>query len=251
MPLAGEHARAVIKRLVALGGGHSVVQRAVARELSALAPSEANEFLHELQRLARTGWLPAVTVLPSVVRALEQEPELAGLADVARRVAALEERPDVEMLFTQGAPQREYDADAAARADAKLFTMPLGYLKQQARLTRNPDELARLAVASNPEVVREVLKNTRLTEAIVVRIAARRPARPEPLTEIWRSARWSGRPAVRRALVCNPYLPPEVAAKIVPLLSRAELQEIVGDNSLHVAVRRQAEVLLSVAGTVD
>jgi hypothetical protein len=67
------------------------------------------------------------------------------------------------------------------------------------------------------------------------------------LTEIWRSARWTQRPAVRRALVLNPYLPPEVGTKIVPLLLRAELHEVAEDTSLHVSLRHQAKTLLASA----
>ncbi len=245
MALHEEAARAVIRRLQVLAGGADVTRKAAARALSELAPTEAIELLHEVQRLAHEGWLPACEMLPAFTRALELEGEQIPHLEDLRRVATLHEQADVELLFTQGQPSREYNADAAARADAKLFNMPLGYLKQQARLTKNPDELARLAVASNPSVVREVLKNARLTEAVVVRIAARRPARPEPLTEIWLSARWSQRPAVRRALVLNPYLPPEVGAKIVPLLSKADLLEVSNDNGVHLAIRQQARVLLA------
>ena len=143
-------------------------------------------------------------------------------------------------MFSEGRPVMEYDTDAAARADAKLFTSPLGVLKTRARLTRNPDELSRLAVASNASVIREVLKNPRLTEALVVRIAARRPARPEPLEEIWRSPRWNMQPAVRRALVFNPYLSPEVAVKIVPLLGLPDLKELATDRNVHLSVREMA-----------
>jgi len=245
MALAEDRARAVIRRLQALAGGADVTRKAAARALSELAPTEAIELLHEVQRLSREGWLPACEVLPAFTRALEREAADIPHFEDLRRVATLHEQADVELLFAQGQPSREYNADAAARADAKLFNMPLGYLKQQARLTKNPDELARLAVASNPTVVREVLKNARLTEAVVVRIAARRPARPEPLTEIWASARWCQRPAVRRALVLNPYLPPEVGTKIVPLLSRAELAEVAEDSGLHLSLRQQAQVLLA------
>ena len=142
---------------------------------------------------------------------------------------------------------QEYDEDAAKRADAKLFTQSLGHMKTQARLTKNPDQLARLAVASNAEVVRNVLINPRLTEDIVVRIAARRPARPEPLLEIWRSAKWSSRPTVRRALAFNPYFPPEVGTKIVPLLSVSDLKELSRDNFVHPALKEQAIALLEVA----
>jgi hypothetical protein len=109
--------------------------------------------------------------------------------------------------------------------------------------------LARLVTVSNPSVVRNALLNPRLTEALVVRMAARRPARPEPLVEIWKSSRWSSRQAVRRALVFNPYLPPEVGVKIVPLLNGSDLSELAGDTSVHPSLREQAARLLAAGGT--
>jgi hypothetical protein len=78
-------------------------------------------------------------------------------------------------------------------------------------------------------------------------MAARRPARPEPLVEIWKS-RWFSRHAVRRALVFNPYLPPEVGVKIVPLLSASDLEELAADFSVHATLREQASRLLAGAG---
>jgi hypothetical protein len=234
-----------VQRLSALGGGELVVRRAIVRLLLSMPPSETTRFLQEVQALARQHWLPAMTVLPAVTRALELEPELVALSVGARRVAALDGETAVELLFNDAEAQLVYDEDSARRADAKLFSRPLGYLKQQARLTRNPDELAKLAVASNAAVVREVLKNPRLTEDLVVRIASRRPARPEPLTEIWRSARWSMRVPVRRALAFNPYLPVEVGSKLVPLLPRPDLGALAEDVSLHATLRVQAQQLLS------
>jgi hypothetical protein len=79
-------------------------------------------------------------------------------------------------------------------------------------------------------------------------MAARRPARPEPLMEIWKASRWSCRHAVRRALVFNPYLPPEVGTKIVPLLNASDLAELVADGSVHPSLREQAARLLEGKG---
>jgi hypothetical protein len=49
---------------------------------------------------------------------------------------------------------------------------------------------------------------------------------------------------VRRALAFNPYLPPEVGAKLVPLLTTADLRELVDDAGLLPALRQQAARLL-------
>jgi hypothetical protein len=243
-----DEVRAVVQRLDVLGGGHAVLRRAAARTLGELDPPRASELLLGVMRLSVARWTPAMRVLPAFLRALEEDgdviPHLASL----RQVAALHEQEEVTFVFAEGESVVQYEADAAARADAKLFTLPLGVLKSRARLTKNPDELSRLAVASNPAVIREVLKNPRLTEALVVRIASRRPARPEPLQEIWKSERWNNRLAIRKALVFNPYLPPETGVKIVPLLPPADLRELAGDGKVHLSVRELAE-RLSAAST--
>jgi hypothetical protein len=244
MSAPGDRVRQVVRRVVALSGGALVRRRAAARMLGELSETEATQLLSDLMQLAAERDADALVALPSFLRALEEDADLIPHLETLRRVASLHDQGDVERLFTEGEAVRQYDVDAAARADARLFTLPLGVLKSRARLTRNPDELARLAVASNPAVVREVLRNPRLTEDLVVRIAARRPARPEPLVEIWHSPRWSVRPAVRRALVFNPYLPPDVGAKIVPLLPRSELELLRDSAELHLSLRELAATLL-------
>jgi hypothetical protein len=160
-------------------------------------------------------------------------------------MAEVQSLESVADLFEKGPARKELDMGAAAKADAQAFTQSLGHLKQQARMTRDPDVLSRMATVSNPAVIRNALLNPRLTEDLVVRMAARRPARPEPLVEIWKATRWSSRHAVRRALAFNPYLPPEVGAKIVPLLNASDLAELAGDTSVHPSLREQAARLLA------
>lgn len=240
-------ARAHVLRLDALGGGHEVLRRAAARLLGELDPPAATELLALVMRLSVERWEPAVRVLPAFLRALEEDLDLIPHAATLRSVATLSQRDEVAFVFAEGEPVGEYTLEAAVRADARLFSAPLGVLKSRARLTRNPDELARLAVASHPAVIREVLRNARLTEALVVRIATRRPARPEPLAEIWRSARWSTLPAVRKALVFNPFLAPEVAVKIVPTLGPADLLELSKEPGVHPSVRELAARLSGAA----
>lgn len=240
-----EQARNLALRLHGLSGEVEILRKAAARELARYDPLDANELVDHLISLARSGWEPATHVLAAFVTALGLEASQIPYAEELKRLAQVQSLPSVEDLFADGPARRELDAGAAAKADAKVFTQSLGHLKQQARLTRDPDVLSRLATVSNPSVVRNALMNPRLTEPLVVRMAARRPARPEPLVEIWKSTRWSARHAVRRALVFNPYLPPEVGAKIVPLLNSTDLAELAADSSVHPSLREQAERLLA------
>lgn len=240
-----EDARALANRLHALVGGAELVRKAAARELASLDPTDATEVLQHLLMLSRGGWETATCVLASIVAALEQEADQIPFAEQLRRLARLQDLESVAALFPTGPPAREMDPGAAAKNDATAFTDSLGHLKTEARTTRDPDRLAYLATASNASVIHNVLLNPRTTEALVVRIAARRPSRPEPLTEIWHSDRWSRRHAVRRALALNPYLPPEVGAKIVPLLNLVDLGELERTPTVHASLRDQARLLLA------
>ncbi|HEX8439606.1 hypothetical protein [Archangium sp.] len=245
-----EEAKTVVRRLHALSGSAEIVRKAAARELAKRDPLDTNELLHEVIFLARAGWTPATCVLSAFVAALGLEAASIPYADSLRRMAEVQSLQSVADLFATAPARKELDEGAAAKADAKAFTQSLGHLKQQARLTRDPDVLSRMATVSNPLVVRNALINPRLTEDLVVRMAARRPARPEPLVEIWKSPRWFSRHAVRRALVFNPYLPPEVGVKIVPLLNASDLEELAADTSVHPSLREQASRLLAGGGSV-
>ncbi|HZH03389.1 MAG TPA: hypothetical protein VEY30_06365 [Myxococcaceae bacterium] len=237
-------ARALAKRLAALSGGPEVRRKAAARELGALDPTDATALLDRLFDLSRQGFEPASDALAACCKALELELEQIPYAHALKRIADLQDLDRVSALFPRASAKEQMDAGAAAKADARQFSESLGHLKTKARTTRDPDVLTRLSSFSNPWVVRNVLLNPRATEALVVRIAARRPTRPEPLLEVCRSPRWSVSHAVRRALVFNPYLPPDAGAKILPLLTRAEWSELLKAPDVHDALRVQARRLL-------
>ena len=242
-----EEVKALARRLHGLAADTDILRKAAARDLSGRHPVDANEVIDHLLRLAREGWEPASCVLSAYVAALGLEAANIPHAGSLRRLAGLQELQMVEALFPQQPAHKEMDPGAAAREDARASSLSLGHLKVKARATRNPDELTRLAMVSNPTVVRNALLNPRLTEELVVRIAARRPARPEPLLEIWKSGRWSTRHAVRRALAFNPYLPPDVGAKILPLLPRTDIEELAADTGVHACLRLQARKMLEQA----
>jgi hypothetical protein len=100
--------------------------------------------------------------------------------------------------------------------------VPLGERKS---LARRPDRetLQRLLADPHPDVILRCLRNPRLTEDDVVRLAAKRPGRADVLAEIARS-RWVHRPRVRVTLVMNPSTPLQVVAPLVGLLLRPELE---------------------------
>jgi len=104
--------------------------------------------------------------------------------------------------------------------------------------------LERLMSDPLPLVIRQLLKNARLTEHEVVRIAARRPANPRVLEEIYKSPRWIGRYEVKVALVRNPYSPPRIGVALVNFLLQNDLLEVKNDAQLHPTLREAAHELL-------
>ena len=149
----------------------------------------------------------------------------------------------VAALFTEASPALVRDEDAR-RLDPLMGSLSLGHRKQLARLERSPDRLVRLGNDDDPTVIRNLLDNPRLTEALVVRIAARRPIAEAVLVEVGRSRRWSVRATVRRALALNPDSPPALVNLLLPHLVGEDLSAVAETESLHPAVRAAARALL-------
>jgi hypothetical protein len=97
----------------------------------------------------------------------------------------------------------------------------------------------------HPLVIRQLLENPRLTEDDLVRIAARRPVRPEAVTALARSERWLKRPRVRLTILLNPGSPPDVAMPLLAACTRSELIEIVHGPDTSKVLRATARELLA------
>lgn len=216
--------------------------RAAARALAALSPHDAARLLADAVALAARGERELSVGLGEAL--LTPEPELPYERLSAIYAAAVAEGHDeVRVLLISAAPRRPYE-EPRDRADPGLEHLTLGHKKALARGHRDPDLLARLAAEGEPVVVRELLQNPRVTEEIVVRIAARRPCRPETLRCLHDDPRWRRRPAVARAIAQNPFAEPELVTKLLPRLATRELVAIAADASLHELVRHAANALV-------
>jgi hypothetical protein len=235
-------ARALARRLVALENGPMRI-RAAARALAAETASSAAQLLADAVALAGEGESALAAALGDAL--LTPGPELVYDQVAALYAAAVAAgHDDVRRLVLAAPPRRPYH-EPRDRADPGLGHLTLGHKKARARGDRDPDLLARLAAEGEPVVVRELLRNPRLTEELVVRIAARRPCRPETLRCLHDDRRWSARPAVARAIALNPFAEPELVAKLLPRLGTRELAAISADGSLHALVRGLASRLVS------
>lgn len=112
-------------------------------------------------------------------------------------------------------------------------------LGERKSLARRPDRLmiGKLLGDPHPEVIRELLSNPKLTEEEVLSLASRRPCRPDVLTQLARTPRWTHRPRVRMALVLNPDTPLNVAGPLAGLLVRQELRLVATSTTVTPVLR--------------
>jgi hypothetical protein len=231
-------ARRLARQLEALEEGE-IRSRAAARALAAMAPDVAAQVLAELVRLAGRGEPAAMAAMGQALLqgALPYDETAALYAAAAERGLT-----QVQALLVRS-PGREGRENPPDRADPLLETATLGHRKTLARTQRDRDALARLSADADPAVVRELLRNPRLTEDAVVRIAARRPTRAETLRCVFEDRRWRVRRPVQVALAKNPWLEPAIALQLLPALDARALREIAEDRQLAAAVRALARRL--------
>lgn len=236
-------------------------------ELRALAAPDAADALEHVCAAADAGGERAEAMLHALVELLT-DPAMTEARDALRNEARarnlltlgrLLRRPfaaPTRMRKTLEPPPPQLDDEIALSSDdpdvhprdlpdyGKGRPLTLGERKSIAR--RPPPELLPKVLADpHPDVIRNVLASARLTEDDVVRLATKRPNKPEILLEVARHPRWCQRPRVRMALVMNPTTPSEIAISMVALLRRDELKSVVIATALHPAVRAAAKERLA------
>jgi hypothetical protein len=234
-------ARALEQRLGTLPEG-PIRARAAAR---AIAQGDPQATALALAALARNPEAPSRAALLAVGQAfLDPVAELTYAVRAALYAAAADRGlTEVTSLFLSPPPLKAWQPPRDP-PDARLARLTLGHKKAMARMQKDPDLLSRLAAEGAPEVVRELLQNPQLTEEFAIRIAARRPCRPETLRLMAESRRWRTQPAVGMAVARNPYTEPGVSLKLLGFLGTADLADLAQDGNIHPLVRALAERLV-------
>ncbi|AUX19622.1 uncharacterized protein SOCEGT47_000740 [Sorangium cellulosum] len=217
-------------------------------ELLRAEPSSVARALDELCRDAEQASPLARDVLGAAVPVLA-DPELAERVEELRRIAAEGSLLSLSRLLRRKARRQAAQPASPAIDERRLATSSAGRaltLGERRALARRPTRAAFEALLRDPHplVIRNLLANPRMTEDDVIRLAARRPASPEVMTEIARHPEWSQRARVRMAIVQNPGAPQEIAVPMVRLLLRPELTQVVAAADVPGVVRAAARELL-------
>ncbi len=140
-------------------------------------------------------------------------------------------------------PRRPLGVRDRQEENEKMVSVSLGLRKAQAR-GRDRFKLDRLRFDRNPAVIRNMLRNSRVVEGDVIRIAAQRPTNPECIVEIYRSTRWISRYSIKKAVAFNPYTPIDISIAVMPHLVRQDLVDLSRAKTADEQVRLAAVELL-------
>jgi len=231
----------------ALDGGLRVAY--LRAEIDAIPTGDAAEALERICLSAERAEPSARELLVSVVdllaasdrRAYAQtlREEAAGRSLLA--LARLLRRP---LLPAPGSVRPEPTGEARVPDYGAGRTLTLGERKALARRPTRA-RIDKLFADPHPMVIRTLLANPKVVEDDVVRLAARRPNRPEILAEIAQSPQWSHRVRVRMAIVLNPDSPIDLAIPLLALLVRTELRLVRETEYLAPLLRATAGDLLA------
>ena len=152
--------------------------------------------------------------------------------------------PEVGRLFLSAPAEasrgKKFGLDVENRA---MIDTSLGLRKAYAR-GADRFKIDRLLFDLNPAVIRNLLRNPRIVEQDVVRIAALRPTKAEVIHEIHCSERWISRYAVKKAIVFNPYAPIDISLALLPHLLRPDLVDATNTSLLSPDLKDAARRLL-------
>jgi hypothetical protein len=157
---------------------------------------------------------------------------IAGVADVRGQTGLAR--------FLGGAEPHDPDADETSTPIPDFGAgrqLTLGERKSLAR-KRDRNLLARVLRDPDPDVIQVLLGNPALIEDDIVRLAARRPIRPQVLVQVFQHPRWILRYRVRLALAMNPHTPEKIVLQLVPHLAPSDVRELV--HTGHVSERVRA-----------
>jgi len=212
--------------------------------MKALDADEAVELLHAIVQSAEDRHEDCEMLLLTLVNLRHYQREL-GYRHLAAIYLLADTRgyEDVKRLISAGrAVQRmgETGEDENPHLDVTL-----GERKQLA-YTSDRNMIDRLVFDRNPQVIRRLLRNPQLTESNVVKIAAMRPTRDTVIQEVVRAGKWIARYQVKKAVICNPYTPVNIALSLLPFMMKMDLEEIssyaaLSDDLKEAAGRRARE----------
>ncbi len=166
--------------------------------------------------------------------------------DKMSQVYTLARRKDYQDLvrfMSHLPPARSVSDDGEVFEDHRLREITLGEKKSLAR-SRDRDFINRILHDQHPDVIHNLLQNPYITIKEVIRIASKRPTSQQVLWKVYRNTHWINYYSVKKALVNNPYSPPQISLSLLHFMLEQDLAEVAESMDLHPKVQQAAQDVL-------
>ncbi len=211
---------------------------------SAVKAETVADILSVLCRKAAEKRTPYVEVLENCID-IERLKEALGLEKMSAIYDAARKKghEDVVRLLMNPPPQGKRYSEFDFVEGQQVTDITLGHKRSLAK-GFNKDTLDRILYDEDLVVIGHILSNPRIVERDVLKIASKRPIKPEILKTVFESEKWISRYVVKRALVLNPCTPTGIALGLVNFMQFQDLKLIATNKTVHEEVRLSAEELL-------
>jgi len=159
-----------------------------------------------------------------------------GRVQLIREFATNNELQEVGFLLDNLTPAQTLDRNMGVTDNLGMEEVPLGVRKS---LAKKIDKriLNRLIHEQDVSVIEILLQNPSLVEMDVMKIVTKRPTSQDVIKQVFLDRKWISRYTIKRAIVLNPYSPPNLSIALLPFLQKIHIKEVMEDTSLHEALR--------------
>ncbi len=143
---------------------------------------------------------------------------------------------EIASILENYEPFQSIEKNMGSVENLGMEDVPLGVKKS---LAKKIDKrlINRLIHEQDPAVIGILLQNPSLVEFDVMKIVTKRPTSQLVIREVFLDRKWISRYTIKRAIVLNPYSPPNISIALLPFLMKSHLQEVSQDLSLHEMIR--------------
>lgn len=246
----------VLGRRIAAWGNlpeHAMRRSSLERFLSAVSPHTTVHAIEELLVAVRTRRHDAINLYLALIEIMECAAWVGDCLEAWRNAAAAAGLAEVSLWLQDPAPQRVLTDDDDLGLHPDLVELTLGERKSRARLA-DPRALEAFVTETDPQVLQILLQHPGMNERLLLRILSRRPQDARVMEALVAAPKWLRLASVHSAVVLNPYAPPRLALRLLPLLKLDAIRDVLQSRDLHsevYAYARRLSVLKDYTDVVD
>lgn len=221
---------------------HGMRRERLSAYFTAVSPASAACAIEELLVQTRAKQAEAVAAYLAMVEMLTHGARFTAEREAWRREAYRRGMVEVCYLLIEPPVFADGQDEDEPQIHPALQELTLGEKKALARVILEKD-IEKFVNETDIRVLEILFRHPSLTSKYVIRMLARRPQRPEVFRSIVSHPRWLSAGDVQKAIVFNPYAPPGVALKLLPLLRVADIREAANSTQLAPSIRAYAQRL--------